>query len=66
MGLAPTDVRKGDLICILFGCSFPVALRQEGYHYIFIGAVYLHGWMNGEAVELYREGKLSLQDFSIH
>jgi hypothetical protein len=26
MGLAPADVPRGDLICILFGCSVPVVL----------------------------------------
>jgi hypothetical protein len=66
MGLAPDDARYGDLICILFGCSLPVVLRQVGDHYIFIGAAYFHGWMKGEAVKLYQEGKLPLQDFNIH
>jgi len=28
LGLAPSRVKKGDLICILFGCSVPVVLRK--------------------------------------
>ena len=27
-GLGPNEARKGDLICILFGCSVPVILRE--------------------------------------
>jgi hypothetical protein len=66
MGLAPVDIQKGDLICILFGCRVPVVLRRVEDHYIFIGPAYFHGWMNGEAVKLYQEGKLPPQDFNIH
>jgi hypothetical protein len=28
LGLAPNEARKGDLICIIFGCSVPLVLRQ--------------------------------------
>lgn len=28
LGLAPSKAKKGDLICILFGCSVPVVLRK--------------------------------------
>jgi len=27
LGLAPNDARKGDLVCIIFGCSVPLVLR---------------------------------------
>jgi hypothetical protein len=78
--MAPNDVRKGDLVCILYGCSVPVILRQkpqkpeqlrskrqddgndnaeetkaqdsdELFWYEFIGECYVHGMMDGEAVE---------------
>jgi hypothetical protein len=29
LGLAPNGARKGDLICIIFGCSVPLVLRPE-------------------------------------
>lgn len=29
LGLASKDVRKGDLVCILFGCTVPVILRKH-------------------------------------
>jgi hypothetical protein len=28
LGLAPNEARKGDLICIIFGCSVPLVLRK--------------------------------------
>ncbi|RTE81533.1 hypothetical protein BHE90_003949 [Fusarium euwallaceae] len=30
-GLAPFDVKRGDLVCILHGCSVPCILRQTSY-----------------------------------
>jgi hypothetical protein len=61
LGLVPDDADKGDYICILFGCSVPVVLRgvkhvptstqDKGTHYEFVGECYVHGMMDGEAVE---------------
>ncbi|KAL2069399.1 hypothetical protein VTL71DRAFT_14078 [Oculimacula yallundae] len=54
-GLAPSDAQEGDLICILFGCSVPVILRQmkseaECYYYL-IGESFIYGMMDGEALD---------------
>jgi hypothetical protein len=59
VGLAPVDVRKDDVVCILYGCSVPVLLRkvenggQEDsdikVQYEFVGECYVHGVMDGEA-----------------
>jgi hypothetical protein len=53
-GLAPTMAKAGDQICILFGCSVPVILREartiSDVHYTFIGEAYIHGMMDGEAL----------------
>ena len=60
LGLAPSPVRKSDLVCILFRCSVPILLRwqqdavtDEEYFQI-IGECYIHGIMEGEALELAR------------
>jgi hypothetical protein len=53
LGMAPPGARKGDIACILLGCSVPVALRmtaEEG-KYWFIGEVYLHELMAGEFMD---------------
>jgi hypothetical protein len=57
-GLAPPKTKEGDLICILFGCSVPVILRKISNKgkglYQFIGACYVHGSMDGEALPAQR------------
>jgi hypothetical protein len=65
-GLAPSQARHGDFICILFGCSVPVVLRENQPRWVsgfseiakpeqtftFIGECYVHGLMDGEAKEM--------------
>ena len=61
LGLVPDDADQGDCICILFGCSVPVVLREarhiptsdkdKGTHFEFVGECYVDGMMDGEAVE---------------
>lgn len=51
-GLGPKDVKSGDIVCILFGCSVPVVLREmtkeKDHHYQFIGEAFAQGVMEGE------------------
>ena len=60
LGLAPEMSKKRDLICILYGCSVPVALRRmldpvtDEEYFTFIGECYVHGIMDGEAFALAR------------
>ncbi|ROV98390.1 hypothetical protein VMCG_07200 [Cytospora schulzeri] len=67
VGVAPKRAQKGDLVCVLFGCSVPVVLRKREQGdadepvYELIGECYLDGFMNGEALRL---GKPS-HDFKI-
>jgi len=54
-GLAPEGTEKGDLVCILFGCTVPVVLREVdtigGVPLCeIVGEAYVHGKMDGEAV----------------
>ena len=56
-GLAPEGTEAGDIVCILFGCTVPVVLKrlekdstmQELYE--LVGEAYVHGVMDGEAVQ---------------
>jgi ankyrin repeat protein len=55
VGIAPSRTSQGDVICVLLGCSVPVILRkmhQIGNCYELIGESYVHGIMDGEALEL--------------
>jgi hypothetical protein len=53
LGMAPINAKKGDLICVLFGCSVPLLLRPRHSQgeYEFIGECYLDGYMDGEALK---------------
>ncbi|KAK7740500.1 hypothetical protein SLS53_005343 [Cytospora paraplurivora] len=58
VGMAPVRAQKGDMVCVLFECSVPVALREregcgaDGPVYELIGECYLDGFMEGEALDL--------------
>ena len=53
-GLGPTKAQKGDLVCILFGCSVPVVLRKiETSHvpaFQLIGEAFIYNMMDGQAL----------------
>lgn len=54
-GIAPTNAKVGDIVCVLLGCSVPVVLSRidaadadSGYE--LVGEAYLHGVMDGEVL----------------
>ncbi|KAE9377656.1 hypothetical protein N431DRAFT_434813 [Stipitochalara longipes BDJ] len=50
------QVKNGDLIAIVFGCSTPLVLRSQGDAYRIIGEAYLEGFMEGELSALLAKG----------
>ena len=76
LALVPRQAQKGDLICILFGCSVPVVLRRKSSYqdadprlddesvdeseFELIGESYVHRMMNGEAFEARQETRRTL------
>jgi hypothetical protein len=61
IGLAPRDARSTDHVCILFGLSVPVVLREHDIDgrscWELIGEAYVDGRMDGEALcSLSKEG----------
>jgi hypothetical protein len=66
-GLCPPDTKVGDIICILHGCSVPVVLREkQGGYMSLVGEAYVHGVMDGEALEAFRErGSVGEEKFRI-
>ena len=36
LGLGPTRAQKGDLVCVLYGCSVPVVIRKYGRNHRFV------------------------------
>lgn len=62
MGLAPRFAKKGDLICVLLGCSVPIIIRKVEANYVVVGDAYIYGMMQGEMMEEVEKGRLHVQD----
>lgn len=66
VGIARASVKLGDFVCVLPGCSVPVILRRNNWHFNFFGDCYVHGIMQGEFVsDMFRSDKyyLGLRSF---
>ncbi|KAF1851755.1 HET-domain-containing protein [Cucurbitaria berberidis CBS 394.84] len=52
MGMGSGFMGKGDVVVVPFGCSTPILLRAEGRRneFRYVGDVYIHGFMHGEAL----------------
>lgn len=51
-GVANTDTRVGDVICVILGCLSPIILRPMPTENVFqvVGCCYIHGFSDGEAI----------------
>jgi len=72
MGIGPFQSRPGDLIAVLFGADYLIALRptgrearegQEGGGFELLGNVYVQGCMNGELVRNYVAGNTACAEY---
>lgn len=66
LGMAQDSILKGDLVCVLFGCSIPVILRRVDGHFIYISDACLVGYMYGKGIEELKAGKREKEVFEIH
>jgi hypothetical protein len=64
-GLAPQAAEEGDQIFILFGCDFPVVMRNMGNYCRLIGEIYVDKIMYGEAMDGLVSGKYTERSFKI-
>ena len=62
IGLGPRSMQPDDLICIMSGGRVPYILRKEGGHYRLVGESYVHGLMEGQAIQ---KG-ITFRSFLIH
>ncbi|KAL2075155.1 hypothetical protein VTL71DRAFT_97 [Oculimacula yallundae] len=51
-GMVPKESKFGDLIAVFLGAQTPSVLRRDSGGYKFIGECYVHGLMEGAALEL--------------
>ncbi|KAI1735821.1 heterokaryon incompatibility protein-domain-containing protein [Xylaria scruposa] len=67
MGMGTGFMNPGDIICVPLGCKTPIILRSEGNNeYGLVGDAYVDGYMNGEAVKEWKEGRRELRDYVLH
>lgn len=65
MGSGFMDV--GDVVVVPLGCNTPIILRAEGSNeYRYVGDIYIHGYMYGEAVKQVEEGRRKLEKYVLH
>jgi hypothetical protein len=55
LGLSEESIQKGDMVCILFGCSIPVVLRKDSVC-TFVSDACIVDYMYGKGVEELEEG----------
>ncbi|KAF2166995.1 hypothetical protein M409DRAFT_66109 [Zasmidium cellare ATCC 36951] len=66
IGLGPSDARPGDQVVVMFYCPTPYLIRpttgpqdtQASAQGEFVGEAYMNGFMYGEALAMFDEGKL--------
>jgi hypothetical protein len=56
--LGPAALEAGDVVCVLFGSKVPFCLRPMGRRYLLVGECYVHGLMNGEAMDMLAQNEL--------
>jgi hypothetical protein len=66
MGLGPSPLQLGDIVCILFGGIVPFILRPKNGYYQLVGDAYVHGIMEGEAIQKWEAGEFEKRVFEIH
>jgi hypothetical protein len=62
LGRTHPQAQKGDEIVIIQGCTVPVVLRPCGRCYSVVGAAYVQGIMNGEALRGLRDDQMQYFD----
>lgn len=63
LGVGPDITRAGDLVVVFFGGRVPFILRQHEDCYALLGECYMHGIMDGEAIDGWLEGRLRENTF---
>jgi hypothetical protein len=57
LGLVSKDVQKGDRVAVLMGSETPFILRKRSFGgFAVIGETYIHGIMDGEVIEAWKNG----------
>jgi hypothetical protein len=58
-------MQEGDIICVPFGGKVPFSLKPLGDQYLLVGECYVHGLMDGEAMDMMNRQELDEKVFEI-
>ena len=64
-GMAPSNLRTGDMVTVLRGGRVPFLLRQKQDHYQLIEEAYVHGYMDGQAVKYAEQEPGKWKEFNL-
>ncbi|MCJ1404919.1 hypothetical protein MMC11_008145 [Xylographa trunciseda] len=65
LALVSHQAEVGDVIYVLHGASVPFVLRPRGNAFWLISECYVHGMMDGEALQSVRDGRVQVKPISI-
>lgn len=65
IGIGPFATKKGDMICLLSGASFPLVLRPCGQEFYLIGECYVDGPSLNECLDKWNAGQMVNRRFRI-
>ena len=65
MALVSHQAKEGDRLCTLFGGSLLYVLRPKGDKFLLVGECYVHGLMDGEAIQFLEKGESVIKVISI-
>jgi hypothetical protein len=67
LGLGPRVVQPSDIVCVFFGGPMPFVLHpgSSDGEYRFSGEAYVNGLMKGEAIDMWKAGRLMEQEFKL-
>lgn len=64
--LGPKVMQGGDVVCVLLGGKMPFCLRPwHGGRYLLVGECYVHGFMDGEAMDMLERAEVTQKTFEI-
>ena len=63
IGLAPEAAEENDVVSVVLGGEVPYVIRPKNNgHYLFVGECYVHGLMDGQALEGHEEGGSEVEE----
>ncbi|PVH80545.1 hypothetical protein DL98DRAFT_515399 [Cadophora sp. DSE1049] len=65
IALGPVITQPGDIVCLFHGGNVPYVLRPTAGYYQLVGECYVHGIMNGEAMQVWKESGAVEETFEL-